>query len=267
MEELKAQLQGKQTKTNRSMSDSLSVCAVLHPSHSTEEIRPSSASSSSSNVSEPLDKANHEFKISLKRTPTVQCLQSSDSLERSEKSWSSFNNDDSVFMSAQGSPFLLHQNSSSSSDFEFIEAECAAQAAAEAEESSEENGFCILSPIIEKSEASSNSSKGERSLGKMLSNSMHAVGASESHPPADPHSRSQTFPRVSNSRPVMISSELYPMEPRELDPSCYQQLHAADSQEELQEFLLLESECLKIDENRGLASAFTPPDSGEEGIQ
>lgn len=276
MEELKAQLSGKQTSTDRSMfSGSLSVCAVLHPSHSTGEICPTSVSSSSSNVSEPVDKAIHEFKISLKRTPTVQCLQSdelsSDSLEKPElkrtDSEASFNNDDSVFVSAPSSPFLLHENSSSSSDFEFIEAECAAQAAAEAEEqnleSSEENGFCILSPIIEKSEASSLSSN-ERPLGKLLSSSMHAVGAYQTHPPADAHLRSQTFPRVSHSRPVLISSEMYPLEPRELDPSCYQQLHAADSQEELQEFLLLESECLKIEGNRGLASAFTPPDSGED---
>ncbi|KAJ8977043.1 hypothetical protein NQ317_000715 [Molorchus minor] len=53
---------------------------------------------------------------------------------------------------------------------------------------------------------------------------------------------------------------MYPLEPRELDPSAFFQLHTADSQEELQEFLLLESECMgDSNRGRGLASAFVSP--------
>lgn len=36
---------------------------------------------------------------------------------------------------------------------------------------------------------------------------------------------------------------MFPLEPREIDLESFQQLHTADSQEELQEFLLLESQC------------------------
>lgn len=38
-------------------------------------------------------------------------------------------------------------------------------------------------------------------------------------------------------------SRMFPLEPREIDLESFQQLHTADSQEELQEFLLLESQC------------------------
>ncbi|XP_011141360.2 uncharacterized protein LOC105184336 [Harpegnathos saltator] len=44
---------------------------------------------------------------------------------------------------------------------------------------------------------------------------------------------------------------MFPLEPREIDLESFQQLHTADSQEELQEFLLLESQCSG---NLGLAS-------------
>lgn len=57
------------------------------------------------------------------------------------------------------------------------------------------------------------------------------------------------------------SSFRFPTEPRELDPAAYHQLHTADSQEELQEFLLLESVCMD-GQNNGLASAFTMSDEG-----
>lgn len=325
MEELKSQLQGNgvcsvspevspNTRVALLPTDRLSVCPnTLHPCHSTGELSPHSRSSSSSNVSEPVDKASHGFKISLKRISTVECLQSGsasrelscDSLEKREtrnsESWASFvglsAGDDSVFLSTGSSgsgepvsPFLLHpvenvpvareetQDSNSSSDFEFIEAECAAAAEAEAEamgllesrvDSPEQNGFCILSPIQEKSEASSNSSRfsEERPLGRLLSYSLSAMGAGPRDAGSDAHLRCQTFPRVSTPMPrrsITLDRELYPLEPRELDPSCFHQLHAADSQEELQEFLLLESECMNLEESRGLASAFTPPESGEE---
>jgi len=304
MEELKAQLQGNTFKTTNSFNSSVSmhsssllcVTAPLHPYHSTGELHTSpSKSSSSSNVSEPADKSAVEFKRSLKRTSTLECLQtnlscdiSSDSLEKRETltscSMTSFvglsMGDDSVFGSVAGdrSPFMLHEispppeNSSSSSDFEFIEAECKAQAEAEAEEqrsktnSPIEDEFCFLTPIEEKSDESSRSSRvsEDRPLGKSFSlNSFRNVLVATSE---DDHLKSQTFPRVSTPSPrrsVQLVTELYPLQPRELDPSCFYQLHSADSQEELQEFLLLESECME-DQARGIASAFTPPDSGED---
>lgn len=52
-----------------------------------------------------------------------------------------------------------------------------------------------------------------------------------------------------------MDPQMFPLEPREIDLEFFQQLHTADSQEELQEFLLLESQCSG---NLGLASnAFT----------
>ncbi|XP_072764147.1 uncharacterized protein [Anoplolepis gracilipes] len=53
----------------------------------------------------------------------------------------------------------------------------------------------------------------------------------------------------------VMDPRMFPLEPREIDLESFQQLHTADSQEELQEFLLLESQCSG---NLGLASdAFT----------
>lgn len=72
----------------------------------------------------------------------------------------------------------------------------------------------------------------------------------------------QTFPRskhvgsLCNSSDYLSFNNTYPLEPREIDPFAYYQLHTADSQEELQEFLLLESECMNDTNGRGLASAF-----------
>lgn len=40
-----------------------------------------------------------------------------------------------------------------------------------------------------------------------------------------------------------MNPQMFPLEPREIDLEFFQQLHTADSQEELQEFLLLESQC------------------------
>jgi hypothetical protein len=41
----------------------------------------------------------------------------------------------------------------------------------------------------------------------------------------------------------IMDPRMFPLEPREIDLESFQQLHIADSQEELQEFLLLESQC------------------------
>lgn len=53
---------------------------------------------------------------------------------------------------------------------------------------------------------------------------------------------------------------MFPLEPREIDLESFQQLHTADSQEELQEFLLLESQCSG---NLGLAGDMSEASYGE----
>lgn len=70
-----------------------------------------------------------------------------------------------------------------------------------------------------------------------------------------------TLPRLHNDHGLHTNT-LFPLEPRELDPTNYFQLHTADSEEELQEFLLLESQCC---EDRGIAAAFSDMDKNVEG--
>lgn len=169
---------------------------------------------------------------------------------------------------------ILSESDESDSEFEFLEAEC--------EVSDEEgkdtvdddsygkNSFYILSPIQESSEGSSNSTDNQVTDCKnhnihedgmrLMSSSLHVVSVVRED--EDPLSKSQTFPRSKIATRRQPSEKeynpnLYPFEPRELDPSFYHQLHAADSQEELQEFLLLETECMETDSKRGLAAAFT----------
>lgn len=48
----------------------------------------------------------------------------------------------------------------------------------------------------------------------------------------------------------------FPLAPREIDPFSYYQLHTADSQEDLHEFLLLETACMSENKGSGLAAAF-----------
>lgn len=136
--------------------------------------------------------------------------------------------------------------------------------------------FYILSPIEEKSEPSTTSSSlkdsngsGRRKCGSELlikySSSCNAIPSHLVRTEYLPE-KFQTFPRVKNeiaSKDHRIyenyynKNTMYPLEPRELDPSAFFQLHTADSQEELQEFLLLESECMgDSNRGRGLASAF-----------
>lgn len=81
---------------------------------------------------------------------------------------------------------------------------------------------------------------------------------------AEANFRCQTFPRSRVSGLERFGNDvhtsrhrtLYPLEPRELDPASFQQLHTADSSDELQEFLLLESQCMTSEEKCGIASAF-----------
>lgn len=140
--------------------------------------------------------------------------------------------------------------------------------------------FYILSPIEEKSEPSTESSslKGSNGSDKRKSN-YENIGKYSSSCNAisycstnfkETSEKFKTFPRVKSQdtyREDIFSGyydNMYSLEPRELDPSSFFQLHTADSQEELQEFLLLESECMDDStRDNGLASAFltAPNDS------
>lgn len=134
--------------------------------------------------------------------------------------------------------------------------------------------FYILSPIEEKSEPSTGSSSlkgsngsdkrkyGYDHIGK-YSSSCNTISY-ESTNLKELSRKFKTFPTI-KSEEINSDTENYPeyydnmysLEPRELDPSSFYQLHTADSQEELQEFLLLESECMDdTTRDNGLASAF-----------
>lgn len=147
------------------------------------------------------------------------------------------------------------------------------------------DSFCVLSPIEENSEkaetesaenesiySSSNSNEPRRKhdtrtskIPKLISHSYDHIP--NTYPPPSPcRDECHTLPRakipVVHSHKELWNSIRFPTEPRELDPEAYHQLHTADSQEELQEFLLLESECMTDGKNNGLASAFTVSDEG-----
>lgn len=121
-----------------------------------------------------------------------------------------------------------------------------------------QDSFYLLPPIEEKSEPSSSEDKSE--VGKR-SVSLTDLSRSDS----GYELRSRTFPRSKTTEEAYarevggtgchtLHRTLYPLEPRELDPESFHQLHQADSSEELQEFLLLESQCM--DSDHGLAAAF-----------
>lgn len=109
----------------------------------------------------------------------------------------------------------------------------------------QEAGF-YLSPIEENSEASTGSGQSKQVVehyGKMMETSMEYDHARKYH--TYPKSRIPVA-RWSKERRfgnLMMDPKMYPLEPREIDLEAFQQLHTADSQEELQEFLLLESQC------------------------
>lgn len=135
--------------------------------------------------------------------------------------------------------------------------------------------YIALSPIEENSETSTRSSS-YREYGNLEKNKNGSEvytnkctwSSSCDALPSEPFyvspvtQKYQTFPRSKNVGSLCNSSDYlsfnntYPLEPREIDPFAYYQLHTADSQEELQEFLLLESECMNDTNGRGLASAF-----------
>lgn len=126
--------------------------------------------------------------------------------------------------------------------------------------------YYTLSPIEENSEPSTGSSTLKETMSKevfypsqMLSNSFDPIPSERE----ELEEKYQTFPRSKNAierYAQMNEYMMYPLEPRELDPCAFNQLHTVDSQEELQEFLLLESECMSDSgKGRGLATAFTDP--------
>lgn len=116
------------------------------------------------------------------------------------------------------------------------------------------NSAFYLSPIQEHSEPSSSEGGSDR----VRSLSCHEVSRSAGRRDSDPAGRSQTYPRSHADETVAQYNRRrytgYPLEPREIDPEMFFQLHTADSQEELQEFLLLESQCMSTD--GGLHAAF-----------
>ena len=105
-----------------------------------------------------------------------------------------------------------------------------------------------LSPIEENSEASTGSGQNKFVAshyggGKTMEATLEYDHARKYH--TYPKSRIP-IARWSKERRygnLMMDPKMYPLEPREIDLDAFQQLHTADSQEELQEFLLLESQC------------------------
>jgi hypothetical protein len=146
------------------------------------------------------------------------------------------------------------------------------------------SSFYLLSPIQESSEPSTESScnegsndvgvrkldRSDHSTMKLLSASCEAISMTDASMVSHNfQTKYQTFPRskIPILSPLRTNAcysvpedpMIYPLEPRELDPAGFHQLHMADSQEELQEFLLLESQCMTTD-GQGLAAAFVVSD-------
>jgi len=115
------------------------------------------------------------------------------------------------------------------------------------------NSAFYLSPIQEHSEPNSSDGGSDR----VRSLSCQEVSSSSADI-EDPTGRSQTYPRTHADESVARYNRRkytgHPLEPREIDPEMFFQLHTADSQDELQEFLLLESQCMSTD--GGLHAAF-----------
>lgn len=119
----------------------------------------------------------------------------------------------------------------------------------------------VLSPIEEYSETSTrtNSFRGsseclKRTMSLSTCSFVPLTSKSEEEVAAT-LPKYQTFPRSTAECSLHDTFNLnercrFPLSPRELDPFAYYQLHTADSQEELQEFLLLESACMS-DSNKG----------------
>ena len=150
------------------------------------------------------------------------------------------------------------------------------------------SSFYLLSPIQESSEPSTESScnagsdgvgahnldKHNHSTMKFLSASCEVISSTDASMTSyNLQTKYQTFPRskIPVFNPIRTNAcynvpedpTMYPLEPRELDPAGFHQLHMADSQDELQEFLLLESQCMTLD-GHGLAAAFIVTDDEDD---
>lgn len=122
-------------------------------------------------------------------------------------------------------------------------------------------GAFYLSPIQEHSEPSSSDGGGSdhrhRAAVRRWMSCRELTGSWEGRGDENEVAvaRYRTYPRSRADRRKHATTG-YPLEqPRELDPEMFFQLHTADSQDELQEFLLLESQCMSTD-GGGLHAAF-----------
>lgn len=120
-----------------------------------------------------------------------------------------------------------------------------------------------LSPIEESSDTSSASGRNKSDVtavaGKSVIKSTYSYRRKyhtypRSRIPVPKYSKERRF----DNYPA--DPRMFPLEPREIDLESFQQLHTADSQEELQEFLLLESQCSG---NLGLAGNVSEASYGE----
>lgn len=132
----------------------------------------------------------------------------------------------------------------------------------------------FLSPIEEYTEPSSGSSTRHSSsnsddviLSKVIYNSCNTSFPASSWKMSTKTEKYQTFPRRKQDRKDFEDGRYFQHknknkhtttqnvnkfdEPRELDPSDFHQLHTVDSDDELQEFLLLESACMTDIKTKG----------------
>ena len=115
-----------------------------------------------------------------------------------------------------------------------------------------------LSPIEEASETSTSSTSQSKQLlycnNTNYQNDISAISFDNTFEKYALKRKYHTYPksRIPISRKFhgnnkelksLIEPKIYSLEPREIELEYFQQLHTADSQEELQEFLLLESQC------------------------
>lgn len=118
------------------------------------------------------------------------------------------------------------------------------------------SSFHYLPPIEESSEPSSGRDSKSNIFDTLLKSfSYHDISNNDLYECLSDsfQSRCHTFPKYSKTSLInksyksMETRTFYPLEPRELDPEAFYQLYTADSLEELQEFLLLESQCMLND--------------------
>lgn len=94
-----------------------------------------------------------------------------------------------------------------------------------------------LSPIDESEISSAHASIERRAIKSTFKHRRKYHTYPKSRIPVPKYSKERRFENYP------ADPRMFPLEPREIDLESFQQLHTADSQEELQEFLLLESQC------------------------